>query len=283
MMRSRSAWVAAFVLALPQWGALAQPRATLWIRWTSDSSWEGSYLDKPYTFHVREVLDGRLVFALGDSALLPRAGVDERSAPGRAIDVIQINESGTTSGAALVDARGSTAYTVDMTKEGGDCTISDQPDTSGVIRTPYIGHEAGQENWSARAPGVALILIRAGSPVAFAFAPTAIRVESAYRILCPKPESARRVGNYRVSVRFGDLVNRRGAAANPADAQWALETTRTARGGYTVRGAYDVVVRQHRAMPSDPASAFGKLVVSKRVTLAWEPGDATSSSAPTPN
>src|SRR4051812_28754077 len=100
------ATLCAIAVAVP---ASAQaPRATLSIRWTSDSSWEGTYLEKPHRFHVREVLEGRLVFALADSALLPRARSDTSSATRRALDVIQLNENGTSSGATLVSARGST-------------------------------------------------------------------------------------------------------------------------------------------------------------------------------
>ena len=282
MTFSRRALAGALLLASPQWPALGQARATLWIRWTSDSSWEGTYLDKPHTFHVREVLDGRLVFELADSSLLPRAHTDAGAPTRGAVDVIQLNENGTSTGATLVEARGTTSYTVDVTKEGGDCTISDRPDTSGIIRAPFIGREEGSEPWKARAPGSALVLLRAGDPVAFAFAPSAIQVESSHRLICPAPEVVRRAQTYRVTIRFGDLLERRGARSNPGEAPWVLQTSRTPLGGYAVRGTYDVVVNQHRALPSDPASASGRLVVSKRVTLAWERGEATAAPPPTP-
>ena len=279
MTRFRSSVASALLLAAPRWGATAQPaRATLSIHWTSDSSWEGTYLDKPHRFRVREVLDGRLVFALGDSALVPRAGVDSGRAARRAIDVIQLNDNGTTSGAgaSLVSAAGNTTYSVEVTKGGGDCAIRDQPDTNGLIRAPFTGQEEGNENWNVRAPGSALLLLRSGEPVAFAFAPAGIHVESNHRLLCPQPETVRRAQSYRVSIRFGDLLRRRVGSPDSTNAgTWILQTSRTAPGGYAVRGTYDVVVRQYRAIPGDPASASGELHVSKKITLSWDPGDAT--------
>jgi hypothetical protein len=273
------------VLALvaAQVGTAQAPRATLTIQWSSDSSWEGTYLDKPHRFHVRESIDGRLVFALADAALLPRAPADSVRGAGRTLDVIQLNDNGTSSGAALVSARGSTTYLFDVSKEGGSCEIVDQPDTSGLIRAPFQGREEGKEDWNVRAPGSALLLIRGGAPVAFAFAPSAIHIESSHRLLCPHPETVRRNQTYRVTVRFGDLLEHRRAAPAPSnDGQWTLETSRTPLGGYVVKGRYDVVVRQHRAIPTDPASASGQLVVSKRMTLTWEPGDASAGSPASP-
>lgn len=265
---------------------LAQsPLATLSIRWTSDSSWEGSYLGKVHRFSVREAVDGRLVVALSDSTRLPRSHQDSAATPasGRKVDVIQLNENGTASGATLVASSGTTAYDVEVTKEGGDCAITDVPDTNGLIRAPFTGREQGREEWGARSPGAALLLLRAGEPVAFAFAPAAIHVESITRLLCPQPEQVRRAETYRVSVRFGDLLRRsREGSRDSSGGTWVLATSRTARGGYAVNGTYDVVVMQHRAIPGDPASASGRLAITKRVTLTWEPGDVTRVASPSP-
>ena len=256
----------------PNTASSAQPlRAALEIKWTADSSWEGRYYEKLHRFHVHEELAGRLVFDLSDTSLLPRKQGVVGAAGLRAVRAIQLREDGAGSGAVLVEAIGSSAYTADVQKEGGDCTETGEGAGARIVDPPFIGREEAEGSWEARAPGPLLIVFRGAEPVGIAFSPKSMRVRSTHRLLCPKPESVTRWQVYRITARSGELVQRP-KADTTADAggKWIVETRRTPRDGYTGTARYSFVVRQQHAVAGDSSAATGRLEVTKTLVFTWE-------------
>jgi len=276
-MSDRGSWRHGAIVAflafplLPREGALAQShRATLQLKWTADSSWDGSYYQKPHRFHVHEELDGRLVFEIVDSAFVPRKDSSTGTAVSRPVRTIQLREDGTAIGALLVEAVGTSSYSSDIQKEGGDCAVHDTDSTARTVDPPFAGQEEASAPWDAHAPGPALIVFRGGEPAGVAFSPKGMVVRSSHRLLCPQPETVRKVQVYRITARSGELLPRTRAAADAdEEGHWTVETGRTAQGGYTSRATYRSIVRQRTPAPSDPAAATGRLEVTKTVVVSW--------------
>ena len=245
------------LLAASPWAGAQPHRATLQLKWTADSSWEGDYFQKPFRFHVHEQLEGSLVFEL--------------AAP--SVRVIQIREDGITLNAMLLEARGSSSYTADVRKEAGNCAPPGSDSTARAESAPFAGREEASAAWDARSPGQALIVFRRDEPVAIAISPKSMTARSRHQLLCPQPESVNRHHSYRMTARFGKALERpkpdssgSGEAAGP----WAVETTRTARGGYTTTARYSSVVRQRNPALDDPSAATGRLEVTKTFVFTWE-------------
>jgi hypothetical protein len=256
---------------LPRAGALAQShRATLQLKWTADSSWDGSYYQKPHRFHVHEELDGRLVFEIVDSAFVPRKDSATGTAVSRPVRTIQLREDGTAIGALLVEAVGTSSYSSDTQQEGGDCAVHDADTAARTVDPPFAGQEEANAVWDPHAPGPALIVFRGGELAGVAFSPKGMLVRSSHRLLCPQPETVRKLQRYRITARSGELLPRGRAAPDAGDeGHWSVETGRTAQGGYTSRATYRSVVRQRAPAPSDPAAATGRLEVTKTVVVSW--------------
>ena len=262
--RQSAGVVALLLLSVPA-GTHAQPtRATLHVKWTADSSWEGTYYQKPHRFHIHEELEGRLVFELTDAAFLsgPVARAAESTAPVRAI---QLREDGTAVNATLIDATGTTSYRADVSKEGGDCTALTEgaAESLSLMGPPYAGREEASGSWDARAPGPALIVFRGTQPIDAAFSPKSLTVESGHRLLCEKPETVRKVQRYRVTARIARV---------PAGPQWSIDTSAGRDGATTTTARYRAVVTQDRAAAGDPSAATGRLEVTKTFVYSWQPG-----------
>jgi hypothetical protein len=243
------------------------PRAVLRLKWTADSIWEGTHLQKPHRFHVHEELEGRLVLDVPDTSFLPRVGGVVAAGSQTPVRAIQLRDDGIASNATLIEAAGSTSYRSDVLKEGGDCaTLADSLGTSGP---PFAGQETGTNAWDGRAPGTMLIVLRGSTPIEVAFAPKAIVVEGAYRLMCEKPETVRKFQRYRATARI--------ARANPrAEGQgdWTMETTPDAdRGGYTITARYRASATQIRPVAHDPTAATGRLEVTKTFVISWRAAD----------
>ena len=245
----------------------AQPtRGVLQLKWKADSVWEGSYFQKPHRFHVHEELDGRLVFDVLDPSFFsrsPKPGIDPGADPVRAI---QLRDDGTTTNAVLVEAVGTTFYRSDVLKEGGDCgTLADSLLESGP---PFSGQESATGTWDPRAPGAALIVFRGSKPVDVAFAPKSLTVESAYRLLCEKPESVKKIQRYRVTARTPrDAHVSLGAAGS---AGWIMDIKPDDDfGGWTITGRYRANATQNRPVSRDAGASTGQLEVTKTFVISW--------------
>ena len=244
---------------------VAQPaRAELQLKWTADSVWEGMYFQKPHRFHVHEELEGRLVFALTDSSFLPPTSPGKTAAGSLPVRVIRVQDDGQAVNATLVEAAGTTSYRADVLKEGGDCNaLMDSVLTpNALMLPPFMGHEEATATWDPRAPGPALIVFRGAEPIQVAFSPKQLTVQSGHRLLCPTPEAVRKLQRYRVTAQ---LTRQQSPGA------WQVETSANGRGGYTTTGRYRAVVTQMRAATDDPASATGRLEVTKTFVFAWQP------------
>ena len=245
-------------------------RATLQLKWSADSSWDGSYYQKPHRFHVHEELEGRLVFEIADSLLVPRKDSATHSAV-RSVRTIQLRDDGTVIGAALVEAVGTSSYSSDIRKEGGDCAVADSTTLAPTVDPPFAGQEEANAPWDIHAPGPALIVLRGGEPVGVAFSPKGMTVRSSHQLLCPQPETVRKLQQYRITARSGELLPRpRPSPEDGDEGRWAVETGRTGQGGYMSRATYRLVVRQRTPAPSDPAAATGRLEVTKTVIITWD-------------
>ena len=237
------------------------------MKWTADSSWEGKYYQKPHRFHIHEELEGRLVFEVADPTFLPRpiAGLWDPGQP--AVRAIRLREDGSALNATLVEAAGSTSYRAEVTKEGGDCNAltAGASDSLGLVGAPFEGSEAATAVWDARAPGPALIVFRGAQPIEAAFSPKPLTVESGHRLLCPKPETVRKLQRYRVTARMARLSLR-----DDAPGDWSIEGTPDADGGYTTTARYRSIVTQERPAAADPSAATGRLEVTKTFVFTWQ-------------
>jgi hypothetical protein len=249
----------------------AQPqRVALRLSWVSDSSWDGEYYQKPYRFHVHEELDGRLVFDVADSSLLPRGDSGLAVSQAHAVHAIQLRDGGVTSGAALLAASGSSAYSVDVRKEAGDCTAPTGETEPIALGAPFVGREEARTAWDTVAPGRALIVFRGAVPVGLAFAARPLSSQSVQRLLCPQPEVTTRRQVYGITVKAGDLLDRRQPQYSASgEGHWTSNTTRSEHGSTTtLRYNYDV--RQRNPGRDDPSSSIGRLLVTKVLGMSWE-------------
>ena len=250
---------------------VSQPtRAVVQLKWTADSVWEGTYFQKPHRFQVHEELEGRLVLDVPDPSFFarpPKPMIDPGAAPVRAI---QLRDDGSITNATLVEAAGTTLYRSDVLKEGGDCgTLADSLLSSGP---PFSGQESATATWDARAPGALLIVFRGAQPVSVAFAPKSLTVESAYRLLCEKPESVKKLQRYRVTARTPR--DARLPAGTEGSGQWTTEVAPDDDfSGYTITARYRASATQNRPVVHDAAASIGRLEVTKTFVISWRPAD----------
>lgn len=234
----------------------------LHIKWQADSVWEGTHLQKPHRFHVHEELEGKLVLDVADSSFIPGVGGVVAGGSQAPVRAIQMRDDGVAANATLIEATGSTSYRGDVLKEGGDCaTLADTLAASGP---PFAGEETGTNSWDGHAPGTLLIVLRGSTPIDVAFAPKAVVVEGAYRLMCEKPETVRKFQRYRATARIA-----RGARAE-GQGEWTIDTTPDAdHGGYTITARYHARATQIRPVAHDPAAATGQLEVTKTFVISW--------------
>jgi hypothetical protein len=254
-------------------------RATLQLEWAADSSWQGTYFQKPYDFHIHEELRGRLTFVV-DSALGPERASAAGAAAPRAVRAIQLGDDGAATGAVLVEAAGTSAYTADERKESGDCRPFDPRDTTGSTNVPYVARDEARGAWDAHAPGKALIVLRAAQPIGIAISPKPIRLQSVRRLLCPQPETGTRWSLYRITAQAGEAFRRSQADSLADSGRWTFTTSRTPRGGYTTTASYRAVTQ--RRVADDPSSALGQLAVTKTLVFTWEAVPETERAARSP-
>ena len=261
--------IAGLAVLLPCVDVAAQaPRAELRVQWRADSSWEGEYYHKPYRFHVHEELAGSFIFALDDATQVPSTG---DAAVSRVVRAIQMRDDGTATGGRLVRATGSSSYSMDVHKEGGDCAIpADSIAVSATVEPPFEGHEETTAAWDSLSPGALLIVLRGAEPIGAAFSPKSMPVRSNHRLLCPKPEMVSRRQTFRMTAKFGAALGRPSRDSTGAPiGTWTVEARRTPSGGYTATATYTLTARQPVPLADDASAATGRLEVRKTFVVTW--------------
>jgi hypothetical protein len=160
---------------------------------------------------------------------------------------------------------------MDVHKEGGECATTRDNATAPAVEPPFDGSEETSAAWDSLSPGSLLIVLRGSEPTGVAFSPKSMWVHSSHRLLCPNPETVSRRQTYRMTAKFGSILSRvRPDSASGAPGSWTIESSRSARGGYTLTATYHAVVRQPIPVANDASAATGQLEVRKAFVVTWE-------------